>query len=230
MLNNRHFIAYSITTLFYLALAGIIVYLPTPTKIATESSKEKVIQISVTEFVPQPPVEEVEPREEEKPPEEVEKEEVKVPVPEKPKPQVIKKEIEKKAENKKIKKQKRKKEKTKKKTSKKSVKKKAKRQSSSKKRKVNPAKVNLFYKQIRLKINRYKAYPKIAKRRRMQGRVNVKFTILPSGRVSNIRLSGPKIFHKSARRAVEKAFPVNVKNIPISLPSTVRVSLDYTIH
>ena len=64
----------------------------------------------------------------------------------------------------------------------------------------------------------------------MQGDVKVKFTILPSGKVSNISLSGPKVFYKSARKAVQKVFPLNVKNIPITLPATVNVTLRYTIH
>ena len=222
MLNNRLFISYVITTIFYLALVGIIVYIPEATKIATETSQEKVIQMSVTDFMPEVlPVEEVEekveePKEEEKKVEEV----VLLPVVEtkvveKPKPK-------KKTQKKKT---------VKKKIAKKKVvkKKKSARKASAQKRKVNPAKVNRFYREIRMKINKYKSYPKIAKRRRMQGTVNVKFTILASGRVSNISISGPKVFHKSARKAVQRVFPVNVKNIPVSLPTTVNVTLHYTI-
>jgi len=222
MLNNRLFISYVITTIFYLALVGIIVYIPEATKIATETSQEKVIQMSVTDFMPEVlPVEEVEekveePKEEEKKVEEV----VLLPVVEtkvveKPKPK-------KKTQKKKT---------VKKKIAKKKVvkKKKTARKASAQKRKVNPAKVNRFYREIRMKINKYKSYPKIAKRRRMQGTVNVKFTILASGRVSNISISGPKVFHKSARKAVQRVFPVNVKNIPVSLPTTVNVTLHYTI-
>ncbi len=218
MLNNRHFIAYSITTLFYLALAGIIVYLPAPTRISTESSQEKVIQISVTDFVPEvlPPVEEVI----EEVVEEPKEEEIKV---EKPVliPVVAKKVLPKVKKTKPVKKSKKKKIKKKKQ---------AKRKTSSPQRKVNPAKVNLFYKKIRVKMDKHKFYPKIAKRRGMQGTVKVSFTILPSGKVSHITLVGPKVFQKSARKAVESVFPLNVKNVPVSLPARVHVKLHYQIH
>jgi len=226
MLSNRHFIAYSITTLFYLALAGIIVYLPAPTRISTESSQEKVIQISVTDFVPEvlPPVEEVI----EEVVEEPKEEEIKV---EKPVliPVVAKKVLPKVKKTKPVKKSKKKKIK---KTKKKKIKKKkqAKRKTSSPQGKVNPAKVNLFYKKIRVKMDKHKFYPKIAKRRGMQGTVKVSFTILPSGKVSRITLVGPKVFQKSARKAVESVFPLNVKNVPVSLPARVHVKLHYQIH
>ena len=49
----------------------------------------------------------------------------------------------------------------------------------------------------------------------MQGKVNVKFTILSSGKVGNISVSGPKVFHNSARNAVKSAFPINAKNAPL---------------
>ena len=228
MLNNRHFISYAITIVCYLAFAGILVYFPSAVKVATETSQEKVIQISVTDFVPEIlPVEE---KQEEVKPEEIEIEEIPEPVVketlvEAPKPVIVKVPVVKKVKKvKKTIKPKKKKSRKKKTTKKKTVSKK-----SSQKRKVNPGKVNLFYKQIRVKINRYKSYPKIAKRRRMQGSVKVKFTILASGKVSNISLSGPKVFHKSARKAVQKVFPINTKNVPISLPTTVNVILHYTI-
>jgi protein TonB len=64
----------------------------------------------------------------------------------------------------------------------------------------------------------------------MQGVVRVRFTILANGHVGNISLSGPKVFHASARKAVKSAFPVNVKKAPLHLPTTVNLSLRYTLH
>ncbi|MDQ7084169.1 MAG: energy transducer TonB [Sulfurovum sp.] len=78
-------------------------------------------------------------------------------------------------------------------------------------------------------MEKYKSYPSVAKRRRMEGTVKVRFTILKNGQVSNITVTGAKIFHGSARKAVKKAFPMNVKNIPISLPYTVNIPLQYQI-
>jgi protein TonB len=63
----------------------------------------------------------------------------------------------------------------------------------------------------------------------MQGSVKVRFTILPGGNVGNISISGPKVFHRSARSAIKKSFPVSTKNIPVSLPQTVNLTLRYQL-
>ncbi len=89
---------------------------------------------------------------------------------------------------------------------------------------------NSFLAGIRAKINRSKSYPRIAQRRRMQGTVKVRFTILANGNVGNIVITGPKVFHASARKAVRSAFPVDIKKAPLSLPAVVNLSLRYTLH
>ncbi len=280
MLKNRHFISYFSTTLLYVTVTGLFLYIQQQAKVSTERSQEKVMQVMLSDFSPEvlpveetPIVEEVEevvepevieePVPEEKVEEpEVEKEEVvepqviKEPIPEEkvevveekipepivkpllplPKPVTEKPVVEKpiiekpkkKTEVKKIVKKKPKKIVKKKKPKKKKPVKKASR-ASSKKTQANPEKVNQFYKKIRVKINQNKSYPRIAKRRRMQGSVKVTFTISSSGNVSNIMLSGPKVFHNSVRHAVKSAFPISVKNIPVTLPATVNITLRYQI-
>lgn len=209
--------------------------------VVSQEEKDKTINLSLSQFVPEcieePPAEE-EPVVEEEPIIEEPEPEPEEPVIEpEPNPEpiveekkfvepVIKK-IEKKPEPKKkiVKKKKVKKKK-------KHVKKK-KRSSASSRRatssRVDPNKKSRFLSKIRAKINRGKSYPRIAKRRGMQGVVNVRFTILKNGRVGNIKLSGPKVFHNSARSAVKKAFPINVKNAPLRLPTTVNLSLRYKL-
>lgn len=240
MLKNRHFISYFSTTLLYVAGIGLFFYIQQQTKISTERSQEKVMQVLLSEFVPEvlpaediPVVKEVkelvEPEVIEEPvPQEKEKVvEEKIPEPivksllPLPKPVIEK--PKKKPEVKKIVKKKPKKTVKKKKPIRKAS------RASSKKSQANPDKVNRFYKKVRVKINKNKSYPKIAKRRRMQGTVIVTFTVLPSGKVSNICLNGPKVFHNSARYAVKSAFPISVKNIPVSLPATVNITLRYQI-
>jgi protein TonB len=93
----------------------------------------------------------------------------------------------------------------------------------------SPAKQNQFLANIRTKINKHKSYPRIAQKRGMQGAVNVKFTILSSGKVGNISITGPKVFHSSAQNAVRSAFPIDVKKAPISLPTTISIILQYKI-
>ncbi len=91
----------------------------------------------------------------------------------------------------------------------------------------SPAKKSAFLGAIRAKINKNKTYPRIAQRRGMQGVVKARFTIFANGKVGNITLSGKKVFYKSVRKAIQSAFPISVKNAPLSLPTTVNVTLRY---
>ena len=210
--------------------------------VVSQKEKDKTINLSLSQFVPEcieqpkeeeikPPVEkEIEP-EPEPEPEVVEPEPIPEPVVEEkpvPKPVVVKK-VEKKPEPKKIVKKKTKKTKVKKRVKKKKTQ--ASRASSRRatSSRVDPNKKSRFLASLRANINRAKSYPRIAQRRGMQGTVKVRFVILKSGRVGNITVSGPKVFHGSAKSAVKKAFPINVKNAPLSLPVTVNLTLRYKL-
>jgi protein TonB len=234
----RHFISYFITTLLYVGVAVIFFYSKNHHYVSSEVMEEKTIQMSLSTFVPEiiePPKEivkeVVEPVPEEEPkveeiieeplPEPIIEKVVETPIVKKPKP-VIKKRIEKP--------KKKKKEKKKKITKKKKPKKKPSRQqASSKQSKSTKAERNKFWTKLRVKIDRNKFYPRIAKKRGMQGRVKVKFTILANGNVGHISVSGPKVFHNSAKNAVKKAFPIDAKKSPISLPTSVNVPLNYQL-
>ncbi|MEA1953980.1 MAG: TonB family protein [Campylobacterota bacterium] len=236
MFKYRHLISLFTTTLFYLLLAGSYIYLQSKYLVADQEPEEKVMHLSLATLVPvleepeevekEEPVveEELEPVVEEKPiveeiiPEPVVAKVVPKPiVKKKPKPKV-KKRVKKKAKKQKAKKQK--------KVRKKAT---AKKKSSSGSKKSSKAQKNRFLSKVRAKIDRNKSYPKIAKRRGMQGSVKVRFTILRSGKVGNISVSGPKVFHSSAKRAVKKSFPISTKNVPISLPQSVNLTLRYQL-
>lgn len=238
MLRNRHFISYFSTTLIYLSIAGIFLYVEQKILVAEKKSEEKVITMRLSSFVPEvlpvieEPVVEEEPLVEEEPV--VEPEIIKEPIvekepeikeeiiPEPPVEKVIPKPVVKKVKKKpEVKKKKIKKKKVKKKKARKKV--------SASRSKSSKAEKNQFLANIRAKINKHKSYPRVAKKRRMQGSVKVRFTILRSGKVGNISLKGPKIFHNSARAAVKSAFPVNAKRAPISLPQTINLTLRYQL-
>ncbi len=242
MLKNRHFISYFSTTLIYLSIAGLFFYLEQQTLVAAKKSEEKTIQMCLSTFVPEvtPPIEEPvveeEPVEEEPviEPEIIKEEEPEIieeVIPEPIVPKVIPKPVVKEVKKKPQVKKKEKKKKTKKKTVKKkrNKKKSAKKSVYARQSKSSKAEKNKFLNNIRVKIDKHKSYPRIAKKRRMQGSVKVRFTILRSGKVGNISLSGPKVFHNSARNAVKSAFPVNAKNAPISLPKNINLTLRYQI-
>lgn len=242
MKKHRYKVSFSLTALMYVSLFLLYVFMMPDPFVVSQKEKSEVINISLSQFVPEtieePPVEEeVEPEPVEEEPivqEEPEPEPEPEPVP----PPVVKEipvvkplpVVEKKPEPKKIVKKKIIK---KKKRKKKVVKKKKKSSAVSSRRatssRVDPNKKSQFLAKIRAKINRAKSYPRIAKRRGMQGVVKVRFTILKNGRVGSITVKGPKVFHASAKSAVKKAFPIKTKNTPLRLPTTVNLTLRYKL-
>jgi protein TonB len=251
---HRYKVSFSITTLIYVSLFLTYLVFVGHEFVVAQKEKDKTINLSLSQFVPevieQPIEEEIEPPVEEEPeaeiiepepepePEIVEPEPEPEPIPE---PIVEKKFVEvvpvvKKVEKKpkKIKKKIVKKKPKKKKLVKKRVKKKSRKASRASSRRatssrIDPNKKSRFLASLRAKINRKKSYPRIAQKRGMQGTVKVRFVILKNGRVGNITVSGPKVFHNSAKGAVKKAFPINVKNAPLRLPTTVNLSLRYKL-
>ena len=259
MVKNRHFISYFSTSLLYLLFVALFFYNQDSIVVAEKAIEEKNFKMQLSPFIPEviPPIEETiekekpieeqentvveepvvkklieKPIEGKTPPKEIPPLEpliekvtptplpvVKKPIVKKPKPTITKKPVVKKRT---------KKQKTTKKI-KKRTKKKVAKQASSQQRKKSKAEKNRFLAKIRANINRHKSYPKIAKKRHMQGSVKVRFTILPNGKVSNISLKGSKAFYTSAKKAIMKAFPIKSKHAPIRLPMTLNLTLVYQI-
>ncbi len=245
----RYFTAYGIALVVYVSAISTLFYSQNNTFISSKETKEKVLKMSLSSFVPEviTPVK----KQDEKPLEEVVKTKVKnieiepiikpeifVKKPEikplkkelKKKPKVLtKKIVTKKVPEKKVLKNPKNPVKKKTKTKTTANTKTAKKQATSKQIKSSTGERNKFFTQLRTKIDRHKSYPRIAKKRRMEGSVKVKFTILKNGKIGNISVSGTKIFYKSARNAVNSAFPISIKKIPITLPKTVNLTLRYQI-
>lgn len=251
MVEHRYFISFFITSLIYLALAGSYFFFRDTLLIAEQKATDNTICMCLSEFVPEPvvppaeepveevieepveevieePVKEEEPIVEEKPKEEpvLEKEPI-IPVeppkpktPPKPKPEKKKEPVKKKPMPPKP-------------APKKAAAPKGAAAMAAVKQgtaqKDNVAQKNAFLAAIRQKINQNKSYPLIAKRRGMQGKVIAQFTILSNGSVADIKLSGSKIFHASARQAIQKAFPVNAAGKPFSFPIVVNLALEYRL-
>ena len=234
----RHFTAYMITAIVYLSVVIAIYYSQTHKFASSKETQENVIHMALSSFVPKPvePEKIVEEIVEEivEPIEEKKEEVVSEPVVQKVMPKPIikkpKKEIKKIVKPKPVKKAKKKTRKKKKTVHKKVVDKKVSRQqASSRQSKSTPAQRNKFWSALRTKIDRHKFYPRIAKKRGMEGMVKVKFTILANGKVGNIIVKGSKIFHNSAKNAVKSAFPISVKKAPITLPTSINITLHYQI-
>ena len=89
-----------------------------------------------------------------------------------------------------------------------------------------------FLRNVRSNIIANKKYPKLAKRRHIEGSVKVRFDITQSGEVTNIRfINGKRVFHKSIRKTLEQTFPVSIPNrVRAELPiNDVSVVLHFNI-
>ncbi|RLA68643.1 MAG: hypothetical protein DRG30_11010 [Epsilonproteobacteria bacterium] len=80
---------------------------------------------------------------------------------------------------------------------------------------------------LKAKINSNKSYPRIARKRGMQGHVKIRFRITSAGKLSGLSATGPRIFLNSAKRAVKKAFPLSTRGV--SLPMSVTLTLNYQL-
>ena len=219
--------AFAVTTLLYLAAGGLFWYLQQRVAVSDEVSRDSRITLHLSAFAPEPlPQKDL--QEVEKPrPKPLPKPPVKPPVQEKPKPKSVEKKPIPKTQERPSPPKPRPKPKSKKHSVKKTPAKKH--LAGSTVPHHAATKKNRFLAEVRRRIDRNKHYPRIAKRRGMQGAVNIRFTILKNGSVGNIALSGSKLFYASARHAVESAFPVDTKGVPMSLPATVSLTLRYRI-
>jgi len=210
----RYFTSYMSVTVVYLLVGVFVYYAPSSHLLSSKKPKDTTIKISLSQFVPEvvPVSKPIVKKETLK---EMPKKAVVKPIVKKPTPKIVKKRVKKKSKKKKSVKR------TKKYVSKK--------QASKKQNHASRAKQSKFFGDLRRKIDNHKFYPRMAKKRGIEGIVSVKFTILPNGRVGNIEIKGPKIFHHSARDAIKSAFPLNVKDIPVSLPVHINIGLHYLI-
>ena len=91
-------------------------------------------------------------------------------------------------------------------------------------------KQKLFLAQLREAINKNKTYPNTARRRNIQGEVNVKFEILASGNVNNIQIiKGKSIFKKSIYNAIEDSFPMKIDKTLFNFPKEFSLSVNYIL-
>ena len=242
MVKHRNTLSFLLTTLLYASLFGSYFYMIHSYVVRDLAAQNSVIQLSLTEFVPdvippeeeevvtdETPVEEIEEEVPEVLPEPVIEEKIPEPVTPKvlPKP-LHKKEKPPRKKPKKIDKPKKKKVKKRKRKTHSAVNRHrgVKRQGSGH---ASVAEKNRFLARVRQRINHNKSYPRMAKKRGMQGSVNVRFTILRNGNVGHISVRGPKMFHSSARKAIQRSFPISTKGVPVRLPKTVNLTLRYQL-
>lgn len=92
------------------------------------------------------------------------------------------------------------------------------------------AKQDIFLANLVRRINSNKSYPNSARRRAIQGEVEMRFFLLESGYVKDINLvSGKHIFKRSAIEAIEKSFPVDVDKTLFNFPKEFKITIAYIL-
>ncbi len=92
------------------------------------------------------------------------------------------------------------------------------------------AKQREFLEHLIKRINSNKSYPNMARRRCVEGVVDVKFTILLNGNVGNIQIiEGKSIFKKATIQAIERSFPIEVDSSLFDFPEEFRVKIAYVL-
>ncbi|MBU1658861.1 TonB family protein [bacterium] len=87
-----------------------------------------------------------------------------------------------------------------------------------------------FFTKLKELINKNKSYPNSARRRAIQGDVEVRFYLLEDGNVKNIELlSGKSIFEKSVQQAIEKSFPVKIDKELFNFPKEFKITIAYIL-
>jgi protein TonB len=79
-------------------------------------------------------------------------------------------------------------------------------------------------------IERHKFYPPIARRRGVEGRVQVEFMVVEAGAISGLRCSsGPSLLEGAACNAVSSALPLPTPPEGLSLPLPVRFGMEFSL-
>ncbi len=92
------------------------------------------------------------------------------------------------------------------------------------------AKQNLFLTNLIERINNNKSYPNMARRRCIEGEVDVKFVVMADGTVEKIEIiSGRKIFKKSTIQAISRSFPMEVDTSLFSFPKEFKIKISYIL-
>ena len=89
-----------------------------------------------------------------------------------------------------------------------------------------------FKNRARASIIANKRYPRMAKRRRIQGTVHAVFDIQRDGTVTNIRTSGASmLLRKATKRSIQKSFPISIPDVIIGeFPMrNVSINVDFVL-
>ncbi|HLD24183.1 MAG TPA: TonB family protein [Sulfuricurvum sp.] len=94
------------------------------------------------------------------------------------------------------------------------------------------AEKRLFFTSLRSTIQNHLRYPSAARRRGMEGEVDVRFTLANDGSINTVSIQrGEAIFHNSVKTAVSSASGIDIpKNLADSLPMEIELTLEFKLN
>ncbi len=73
-----------------------------------------------------------------------------------------------------------------------------------------------------------KHYPRVARKRKIEGNILVSFTLLPGGKIKNLQVIGKRsILKKASKDAVNYALPLPLPPKELSLPMEIKFKMNY---
>lgn len=89
-----------------------------------------------------------------------------------------------------------------------------------------------FFASLRTTIQNHLRYPSAARRRGMEGEIDVRFTLANDGTINTISVQrGEAIFHNAVKTAVSSASGIDVpKNLVDSLPMEIELTLEFKLN
>ena len=81
---------------------------------------------------------------------------------------------------------------------------------------------------VRRHIEVYKHYPRVARKRRIEEKILVSFTLYADGRIKNLSIKGKKsILIKATKKAINNALPIPTTSDRLSFPMEIKFYMNY---
>ena len=89
----------------------------------------------------------------------------------------------------------------------------------------------MYIQQLLAHIENHKYYPHAARRRGIEGSINISFMLLANGQVRQLQVTGgPNVLQHATREAMEQAQPLPLPPSGISLPRQIAIAMVYSLH
>jgi len=89
--------------------------------------------------------------------------------------------------------------------------------------------LSLYKVQLMRHISTFKHYPKMARRRGIEGESLIRFELLPDGKIKNLQVQSHHLLRKSSERAVLSALPLPRPTPLLEMPVQIALTMEYRL-